>query len=639
MPKTIGLFSLVLLAVLFLGVNVAADRALSGVRLDLTEGRLYTIQPASRRIAASPEEPIRMRFYFSKDLARGIPQVETFGRRVTDLLREFEAASGGKIELSIINPEPFSEAEDEAVAEGMSPQPVSATENLYFGLVATNSLDGREVIPLFRPSDERFLEYRVSQLITKLASPKKPRIGLITSLPMLGGFDPRMQRPRPEWAVIRDLRASFEVEQIEETAGAIPEGLDALLVVHPKNLTPQTEYAIDQFVLKGGRAAFFVDPICESDQSQSSMGMQVGGARSSNLERLFGAWGLSMAPGEIAGDLNLAISVRTPGPRQEVVPYVIWLDLGKDQFPADDPVTRNFTRVNIASGGSLSLADDAKVSWEPLLSTTDQAATVPVARVEVMPDPKALLNEFFPSGTPIVMGARVTGTPPSAFPEGPPQAEGEEGEASGAGGAPAGHLAEASGPIHVIVVADADMLEDGGWVREIRVGPALLGYDILADNGAFVLNAMEQMTGSTDLLALRARGSFSRPFTLMQEMQREAEAEFLAKEQTLVEEIEQTRQRINDLQMARADAGTPGSLVLTPEQQKEVDDLNAVLVEKRKELREVQLNLRKDIEALETRLKAINTGLVPLLLCGFALSLGGYRAARRRADRKRGSAR
>ncbi len=639
MPKTIGLFSLVLLLVLFLGVNVAADRALSGVRLDLTEGRLYTIQPASRRIAASPEEPIRMRFYFSKDLARGIPQVETFGRRVTDLLREFEAASGGKIELSIINPEPFSEAEDEAVAEGMSPQPVSATENLYFGLVATNSLDGREVIPLFRPSDERFLEYRVSQLITKLASPKKPRIGLITSLPMLGGFDPRMQRPRPEWAVIRDLRASFEVEQIEETAGAIPEGLDALLVVHPKNLTPQTEYAIDQFVLRGGRAAFFVDPICESDQSQSSMGMQVGGARSSNLERLFGAWGLSMAPGEIAGDLNLAISVRTPGPRQEVVPYVIWLDLGKDQFPADDPVTRNFTRVNIASGGSLSLAEGAKVSWEPLLSTTDQAATVPVARVEVMPDPKALLNEFFPSGTPIVMGARLTGTPPSAFPEGPPQAEGEEGEASDAGGAPAGHLAEASGPIHVIVVADADMLEDGGWVREIRVGPALLGYDILADNGAFVLNAMEQMTGSTDLLALRARGSFSRPFTLMQEMQREAEAEFLAKEQTLVEEIEQTRQRINNLQMARADAGTPGSLVLTPEQQKEVDDLNAVLVEKRKELREVQLNLRKDIEALETRLKAINTGLVPLLLCGFALSLGGYRAARRRADRKRGSAR
>lgn len=634
MSRPIALISLVLLLVLFLGVNVAADRALSGVRADLTEGSLYTIMPASRRIASSPAEPIRLRFYYSKDLARGVPTLESFGRRVTDLLRAFESASGGKVRLEIINPEPFSEAEDEAVREGISPQPVSPTENLYFGLVATNSLDGREVIPLFRPAEERFLEYRIAQLISKLSTAAKPRIGLITGLPMEGGFDPRMQRARPEWSVLRELRASFEIERIEPDSGAIPEGIGALLVVHPKGLSARTEYAIDQFVLGGGRAVFFVDPVCESDTSAMT-GLSMGADRSSNLPRLFGAWGLRMREGEIAGDLNLAINVQGPGVRPEIVPYVIWLEAGREQFPQDDPVTRNFSRMNIASSGVLELTEDSRLRMEPLIRTTEQAATVPVSRVEAMPDPKSLLNDFFPAGQPLVLAARFTGPARSAFPEGPPAVE--DGEAD-AGGTP-GHLAESRGEIGVIVVADADLLEDGAWVREIRLGQMLLGYDVLANNGAFAVNAMEQMGGPTDLLELRARGSFSRPFTLLDRMRREAEAEFLAKEQTLVEEIEQTRRRINDLQMARADAGTPGSLVLTPEQRREIDELNRVLADKRKELREVQLNLRRDIQSLETRLKVINTGLVPLLLCVLAFSLAGYRAARRRADRARGSAR
>jgi ABC-type uncharacterized transport system involved in gliding motility auxiliary subunit len=638
MSRPVALISLVLLLVLFLGVNVAADRALSGVRADLTEGSLYTIMPASRRIASSPAEPIRLRFYYSKDLARGVPTVESFGRRVTDLLRAFESASGGKVRLEIINPEPFSEAEDEAVREGISPQPVSSTENLYFGLVATNSLDGREVIPLFRPAEERFLEYRVAQLIAKLSTAAKPRIGLITGLPMEGGFDPRMQRARPEWSVLRELRASFEVERIEPDAGAIPEGIGALLVVHPRGLSERTEYAIDQFVLGGGRAMFFVDPICESDTS-SMTGMSVGGDRSSNLPRLFGAWGIRVREGEIAGDLNLAINVQGAGPRPEIVPYVIWLEAGREQFPQDDPVTRNFSRMNIASSGVIELAEGSRLKMEPLIRTTEQAATVPVSRVEAMPGPKELLNDFFPSGESLVLAARFTGPANSAFPEGPPATGDGAGEGDGDAGSASGHLGASEGEIRVIVVADADMLEDGAWVREIRLGQMLLGYDVLADNGAFAVNAMEQMGGPSDLLELRARGSFSRPFTLLDRMRREAEAEFLAKEQTLVEEIEQTRRRISDLQMARADAGTPGSLVLTPEQRREIDELNRVLADKRKELREVQLNLRKDIQSLETRLKAINTGLVPLLLCGLAFSLAGYRAARRRADRARGSVR
>jgi ABC-type uncharacterized transport system involved in gliding motility auxiliary subunit len=644
MPKIIGLVSLALLLALFLGVNITADRALAGARLDLTEGRLYTIRDATKRIARSPDEPVRLTFYYSRDLARGIPQIESFGRRVGEMLGAIAASSNGRVVLETVNPEPFSEAEDEAVAEGIQPQPVSQTENLYFGLVATNSLDGRETIPLFRPQEERFLEYRVAQLIAKLAEPDKPTLGLLTGLPMTGGFDPRTQRPTPEWAVLRELGATFEVETIPPTAAELPGGLDALMIVHPKDLPESLVYSIDQYILGGGGAIVFVDPVAESEQVAQQMGMPMGQDRSSDLPDLFGAWGVAYDRTQLVGDLDLAISVRAPGPRQDIVPYIVWLNAGAEQMDADDPVTGNLSRLNIATAGAFSPAENAPASLTPLVSTTAQSAFVPATSVQGFPDPASMLNDFFPDGETRTIAGRITGTVPSAFPDGPPAGDtAEENTDAPDGGEPAdtpaaGHLAESSGPINVVVVADTDILEDGGWVRELRLGGALLGYDLVADNGAFAVNAAEQMAGNRDLLALRGRGSFSRPFTLIERMQREADAEFRAREQTLEEEIEQASQRINDLQMARTDTGV-STLVLTPEQQAEVDALRETILEKRKELRQVQLNLREDIESLETRLKVINTAGVPVLLSVLALSMGGYRAVRRRADRRRGSAR
>ncbi|USN99571.1 MAG: Gldg family protein [Phycisphaeraceae bacterium] len=649
MSRFVGLISLVLLAALFLGLNVAADHTLSGARLDLTEGRLYTLRPASGRIAKSPEEPIRFRFYYSKDLARGIPQYESFGRHVFEMLESFSHASGGKIKLDVINPEPFSDAEDEAVAEGLKPTPISPTDNLYMGLVATNSLDGHEVIPLFRPDEERFLEYRIAQLITKLAKPDKPKLGLLTGLPMTGGFDQRMQRPTGEWVVLSELKASFDVEMIEPTADELPGDLDALMVVHPKGITPKMMYAIDQYVLGGGKAVIYVDPVCEADQDQQSqMGMQFGRDRSSNLPGLFGAWGVTLADGKLAGDMDLAIQVQLPGPVPERVPYLIWLTVGPDELAKDDPVTGNLTRLNIASAGYFERADDAAVTWEPLIETTDHGGPVDRAKAEMAPDPKGLLSDFVPGDHPLVIAARLTGEPKTAFPDGPPEAKQADDSTADADTKAADtekkdaespdQIMQASKSINVIVVADTDLLADGGWVQEQRLGGVLLGYNVYADNGAFAVNAAEQMAGSTDLLEVRGRGTFVRPFKLLEQMQRDAEAEFLATEQTLQDEINQTRQRINDLQSARSDSST-ASLVLTPEQEAEIDRLNKVLADKRKELREVQLNLRKDIKKLENRIKLIDTGLVPVLLCVFALSLGGYRAVRRRADRKRGSER
>lgn len=646
MSKIIGLASILLLIALFLGINITADRALAGYRLDLTEGSLYTVQPATKRIARSPDEPIRMTFYYSRDLARGIPQLESFGRRVTELLQTIEADSNGKIDLTIVNPEPFSEEEDNAVADGIQPQPITQTDSLYFGLVATNSLDGREVIPVFNPRDERFLEYKIAQLIAKLADPDKPTLGLITSLQMTGGFDPRTQQPTPEWTVLREMRATFDIETIPPTATELPADLDCLMIVHPKGLSEALVYGIDQYILAGGGAIIFVDPLAEAEpMQQQQMGMVMGQDRSSNLPALFDAWGLGYDPTQLAGDLDLAIPVRTSAQRPEAVPYIIWLNAGEAQLAPDDPVTGNLTSINLASAGVLTTTDESPAALEPVITTSDQSGLVPVASLQGgFVDPKTILNSFFTDGESRTIAARVTGTVPTAFPDGPPASMNAENPdevgpadpdtAAASTDIPASHIAESTDAINVIVVADVDILEDGGWVRELRLGNTLLGYDILADNGALALNAAEQMAGSRDLLELRGRGSFDRPFTLIEQMQRDAEAEFLAKEQTLEEEIEQTRQRITDLQSARTETGV-AALVLTEEQQAEVDALEETLIAKRKELREVQLNLRKDIEALETRLKILNTAAVPVLLCVLAMTMGGYNALRRRASRRK----
>lgn len=626
MSKIIGLLSIAMLAVLFLGVNITADRTLSGVRIDLTEGGLYTIQPATKRIARSPEEPLRFTLYYSKGLARGVPQLEAFGRRVTEMLDSIEHASNGKIILTVIDPEPFSQAEDDAVAEGLTPRPLNQTENLYFGLVATNSLDGREVIPFFRLEEERFLEYRIAQLITRLASPDKPTIGVLTTLPMAGGFDPRTQRPTPEWTVLRELGATFTVEDIDPAAPALPDGLDALMIVHPKGLSSSMLYSIDQYILRGGGAIIFVDPIAEAEPQQQQMGMPMGQDRSSNMPELFSAWGLSMDTTQLVGDLDLAISVRAPGPRQDIVPYIIWLNASEPQMASDDPVTGNLTRINLASVGSLVRRDDAPATLEPLISSTAQSGLVSVASVQGYPDPAGLLNNFFPDGESRTIAARVNGTVPTAFQDGPPAENDAPAEP---------HLTESSGPINVIVVADCDLLDDAGWVREIRLGGTLLGYDLLADNGAFAVNAAEQMAGSRDLLELRGRGTFSRPFTVLEEMRREADAEYTARLATLEEEREQVVARLNDLLRGQLDNGT-ASLVLTPEMRAEEASLRERQLEVRKELREVERTLRQDEEDLKTRWKLINTALVPVLLSIFALTLGGYRAARRRADRRKG---
>ncbi|MDY7108948.1 MAG: Gldg family protein [Planctomycetota bacterium] len=640
--QTSAVLGLLILVVLFFAVNILASTALRSQRLDLTENKLFTLSPGSKRIARELDEPIRLYLYFSESLAPGRPRLQQYGRRVREMLEEYERAAAGKIILEVRDPEPFSELEDEAVQAGLTRIPVGDGDSFYFGLVGANAVGDQEVIPFLDPGDEAFLEYEVSRLIYTLAHPERKVVGVLSRLPVDGSPPNQMTRQPGEqpWQIMREMRELFEVRVIEPGAETLPDDLDVLLVIHPKNLSDATRYAIDQYVLAGGNAVIFVDPHCEADippMARQNPMAAMNAPKDSNLPGLFEAWGVTLRPDVVAGDMANAQRVVVQAAQQrEPVSYVAWLSLGEQTIDPDDPVTGRLTQLNLATAGILQPEEDAPTTCTPLLTTSDESMAIETSRISFFPDPKSLLTDFQATGEEYILAARVSGEVPSAFPDGPPSTEDETDADEDAPDdqAPVGneyHLARSAGPINVVIVADVDMLTDRFWIQEQRFGNLMLGYRKLSDNGDFLVNALDNMTGSGDLISVRARGRYTRPFTLVEEIQREAEQEYLAEEQALQEKLRETEARLNELQRARPDQG---ELILTPEQKAEIENFRAQRIETRKQLRAVRHNLRRDIERLGTTLKVINIGAVPAAITILAVVLGLLRVARRKIDRR-----
>jgi len=612
-----------LLVVLFFGINLLADATLRGVRLDLTENRLYTLSQGTRRIVSGLDEPIRLTFFFSESLAGGRPALQAYGKRVRELLEEYALLSRGRIELEIVDPEPFSEAEDRARQAGLAGAPIGPNrEEFYFGLLGVNSTDGREVIRFFDPGDERFLEYEVSRLVHNLSNPERKVVGVLSSLPLDGGFALPGQPSRTPWQIMREMRTLFDVRMLEPDTESIGDDVDVLLIVHPKGVEEPTLRAIDRFALSGRGVAVFVDPLCEADVPPGAdqnpfAAMQAD--RASDLNTLLSAWGLRVERDQVAADMSNALRGRSPDGR-EVVPYVQYIGLAGDGIDREDAVTRLASLLQFAIAGSVTGVPGAATTVRPLVRTSDQSMLLDVQRVSFFPQPRELIAEFVPRGEPLTLAARVTGPARSAFDI---AGDGPEGPAPDAG-------ERAAGEVNAIVVADVDMLSDRMWVDEVRLGNMVLGYQKLSDNGDFLLNALDHLAGSSDLIAVRARGTYSRPFTLVEEIRRAAEQRYLAEAERLEQRRRETERRIADLQRARPDAG---ELILTPEQRAEIKRFEDELVQTNAQLRQVRYDMRKDVERLGVRLKAINIGAAPLLVALAALALGAWRSARRRADR------
>ncbi len=628
-------------AVLFVAVNVIADRTLGTTRIDLTQGKLYTLSPGTKSTLAKIGEPLVLRFYYSKKLGDEIPSYGVYAQRVREMLQEYAAAAKGKIELQELDPQPFSTIEDRAVSFGLQGVPLDqGGEQVYFGLAATNSTDDQQIVPFFQPERERLLEYDLTKLIHSLAFPKKPVVGLITSLPLEGDIMAAMQgQPMVPYAVIDQIKPLYDIKDLSTDLDTVPDDVDVLMVAHPQHLPDKTLYAIDQYVLKGGKALVFVDPNSETQQMHPSQLNPPGMPLDSNLDKLFAAWGVAMEPKMVAGDRRAARRVNA-GTAQRVVAmdYVAWLTLDQTNLNHDDLITTDLTHINLASAGILDPVKDAKTSFTPLISTSTNSMPIPVEKIQGMPDVGGLLTNFKPDDKKLVLAAHVTGPADTAFPGGPPKEEKKDDKAkdekkdapakdAAAKDAPppAPEIKTAAKPINVVLVGDTDILEDRFWVQSQDFFGQTVTIPV-ANNGDFVANAIDVLAGGDDLISLRSRGTSARPFELVNDIQRAADSRYQATEKDLETKLKDTQDKIKAL---GGDQGGRAGVAQAAEQAKTVDTFRADMIAIRQQLRQVQLALRQDIDRLQAWTEFFDIAFVPILVGLLAIAIGILRMRRR----------
>jgi ABC-type uncharacterized transport system involved in gliding motility auxiliary subunit len=612
----LGLIGLAVAVVLFFAVNVFATAAWRGWQLDLTENRLYTLSDGTIRTLRAIDEPVTLRLYFSRNLGKAAPRYATFYVRVREMLQRYADLAPDRLRLVLLDPEPFSDAEDRAVADGMQGVPVTAAGDLgYFGLAGSNSVDGRAVIPFFNLERESFLEFDLTKLVYTLAKSSLPKLGLLSGLPG-ADFPGPMGGPAADPLIFGQLDDFFEVERLSADVDAVPEGTSVLVVVDPARLSEDVLRAVDAFVQRGGRALVFVDPHVESAQNMPADAAAAGAVATG---RLLEAWGVRMVEGKVAGDLGAARRVSTGARGAVVGDYVAWLTLGTSAFPADDPIFANVERINLASAGILEPVEGAKTTVTPVMTTGDRSMAIDVDRVRFAPDVVQLLRDFRPGGTPLTLAARITGPAPAAFSDSGVRVEPQPED-------------QATRPIDVMVVADVDMLFDRFWVQSAD----FFGEQILipnANNADFVVNAIESLSGSEALIGLRGRGASYRPFTLIEEFRRQAELRYRAKEQELQARLTELQTQLKGVSRAEGEAG--GEVLLTAEDRAAIERFRGEILAVRRQLRDVQHALRQDIERLESAVKVVNIGAVPLLVCIVAVLVAAFGRGRRRRARGR----
>ncbi|MDX2224521.1 MAG: Gldg family protein [Rhodospirillaceae bacterium] len=627
----LGLIAVAVAAVLFVAANVVSNVWFANLRLDVTEDRVYTLSDEIKPVFADIAEPIIVRVYFSEALGAASPRHAVYYQRIRDLLQQYSTLAGGNLKVEYYDPEPFSDVEDRAVGFGLQAVPLGQSGEVgYFGLAATNSTDDQQVVPFFNLERERFLEYDLAKMIYALAKPEQPKIGMITSLPLEGGMSPGQfgmgGTPTPPWAIMDQIKELFDVENLDAALTEIPADIDILMLAQPENLSDSAQYAIDQFVMRGGKALMFVDPNAES---ANPMGGMAGGGSIDGARKLLSAWGVNLVTGKIVGDIQAATRVNTEvGGRPVVSDYVAWLSLDRTHLDPSDAITGDLGLMNLATAGALEPVEGAGTTVTPLIVTGAQSMRIDTDKVMGLPDVVALFRDFQPANKNEVLAARITGTAKSAFPDGPPKAEGEDAPPATPAEEPKekpAHLTESTQPIQVVVVADADMLSDRFWAQESN----FFGQRVLvptADNPSFVVNALENLTGSPALSSLRGRGTQRRPFELVEAMQLEAERQYRAAEQGLLTRLEDLQKKVDDIQLKQQ--GDDGAL-LSAEDSTAIENYRSEILSTRRELREVQRALREDIDALESTVKFVNIGGVPLVFGLILVALAALRARRR----------
>ncbi|PPR33064.1 MAG: hypothetical protein CFH27_00753 [Alphaproteobacteria bacterium MarineAlpha6_Bin5] len=605
---------IVILAIIsFFSFNVLNKNFFKNLRFDLTSSNVYTLSPGTGAILKSIKEPLDFKLFYTKEIGDVNPVYQNYYDRVKEILEQYVLLSNNKIRLKIFNPKPFSNEEDKAVEYGLQGAEIMAGVYGYFGLIATNSTDDEEKIIFFQPDRSSFLEYDLSKIVTNLANPNRRVVGVYSDLPIFGTFNPLAKTQdaaaAPPWAVYNQMKEFFEVKRIHEKTSSIPEGLELLMLIHPKKIPEKLLYLIDQFVLNGGKLFVLVDPNSETEAFTPDANPASQTNNSSDLKVLLENWGIDLVENKVVGDLLSARRVEIGSSDQpSVTDYIAWLDIKKDHMDDKHQVTSKIQRLTFATAGYLKNNEKNKeIDFKRLVWSTTQSMKIDASDVKLNPDPTNLLRNFVPSNEELTLVAEIKGKFSSNFPDGPPDTGREDDFKD------IKHTNESIKPTTLVVSSDADMLYDEYWLKYEQSGDVTP----IANNADFVVNFLEYLNGTEDLIGLRGKGMSSNPFIKVEKIQKEAEQKFRSKEQELLEKLNNYQSKLENIQ----EGSNEEKSLLTENEILEIEKFKEEMILVRSELRKVQNALRKDIEKLDSILKFFNIFFVPILLIIISLIL------------------
>jgi ABC-type uncharacterized transport system involved in gliding motility auxiliary subunit len=618
------------MAVILVAFNVLTSAVHQ--RVDLTKEQAYTLSRGTRAILGKLDAPIKIRFYCTQSESASPESVllKSYARTIDDLLGEYKQNAHGKLTVERYDPQPDSDAEDSARLDGIQAQDLSGGEKFYLGLAVSQGLDEKQSIPFLSPDRERQLEYDISRAITRVVTPEKPVVGVMSLLPVFGTpANPMMaqtgQQPQQPWAIIGELKNDFTVRRVEMDADKIDDDIKVLLVIHPRDISDRAQYAIDQFVMRGGKLVAFLDAqsLVESRGQNPMMGGMSGGG--SSLDKLLKAWGLQFDATKVVADRNLKMEMGEEGDTAREKP--VWLALTPEDINSNDVTTVDLDSIWMFSSGAFTGTAAPGLKETVLLKSTTDSQLVDGMMANYAGE--SILKDFKPSGVSYALAVRLTGKFKTAFPGGEPEdkknPDAAKPEAKAAATKAGDSLQETKQDNTVVLVGDSDMIYDGFTLQQIQVLPGVNAMKQLNANLNFAQNVVEQLAGDENLIAVRSRAILNRPFTRVKKMEAEAEAEYLVKIKELEDSRDQGMTRLNELQEQK---NQNQRFILSPEQQAEIENLRRKEAEINRELRKVNKDLRRDVVALQRRVEWANIAAVPLAVCAVGLGLAVYKRKR-----------
>jgi ABC-type uncharacterized transport system involved in gliding motility auxiliary subunit len=611
---TFAMLASVLVAAIFVGINLAAWKWLAPVRADFTANGLYTLSSSARRVVERLVEPVELEFVYSRDAGAEFPAIRAHAARVRELLRELSARGGDKVRVRETDPEPFSEAEDQITAAGLQPAP-TGRDPIYFGVIGRNSVDDVIAIPFLAPERDALLEYDLVRLIAQLDDPAPPKVAVISSLPAFEGDG----TGQGDASILREMRRAFEVAPVDPRVRALPLGADVLMIVHPGPMDDWQFYVIDQFLLRKGRALIALDPV-----SRASMALQNPRiAPSSGLGKLERSLGVALGPEAVADrTLALPIQVDAGGGRQNIEGQPLFPATPKALMSVRDPVTADLSRaVNFGAPGRLAASPPTGATFTPLIETTPLAALVPAEFALGDPPPRAVIDVYMAANQAQVLAGRLSGELKSAFTQTPPTPKQDDPVLAALEADEIARVepfvARSQTPAQILLVADADVFDDSFYINPNTNAP-------VADNGAFILNALDNLGGDEALMELRSRAPAARPMDRVDALRAEARQRLYKEQQRLEALLQDAEGRLEELEARRA-----GGAVRKPQELAEIANFRDQTASIRRQLRGVEREFREDVDALAARLEFVNVWLPPIFAAAIGAGVFFWRSRRR----------